>query len=239
MGMPSTITIVDTNPKTEKNIDEVFTYFQHIDFVFSTYNLKSEISRINNKQLLISEASQIVKDVLNLCEQTKQETNGYFAIERNGLLDPSGIVKGYAIHQGAEMLRRNGYKNFYVEIAGDIEVNGENNNEKWRIGIENPFNIKEIIKIVALTNKGIATSGNYIRGKHIYNPIAKKEADEIASISVIGPNAYEADRFATAVFAMGVNGIQFIENLKGFEAYMVTKEKRAYFTNGFEQFVVS
>ncbi len=239
MGMPSTISIVDNDKKTAEIIQKVFNYFTYIDSIFSTYKPESEITKINNKQLPISEASPIVKKVFALCEQTKQETNGYFNINHKGFIDPSGIVKGYAIHQGAEILRKNGYKDFCVEIAGDIEVSGTNNGNPWRIGIENPFNRKEIIKIIALINKGIATSGNYIRGKHIYNPVTKKGTDEVISISVIGPNAYEADRFATAAFAIGIKGIEFIEKLKDFEAYMVTKNKQAYYTEGFEKFVVS
>lgn len=239
MGMPTTITIVEKKAKAEEIIEKVFSYFIYLDSIFSTYKPESEISKINKKILLLANASPIVREVLHLCEQTRKETNGYFDIKTEKGIDPSGIVKGYAIHQGAEILRKNGFKNFYVEIAGDIEVNGENNGKKWRVGIENPFNRKELIKVLALENMGIATSGNYIRGKHIYDPVNKKKADAIISISVIGPNAFEADRFATAAFAMGIKGIEFIEKLNGFEGYMVTKEKKAFLTEGFEKFVVS
>jgi thiamine biosynthesis lipoprotein len=176
---------------------------------------------------------------LELCKITKKETNGYFDININGVIDPSGIVKGYAINEAYKILKNKGYNNFYVEIAGDIEISGKNNNKNWKVGIQNPYNPKEIIKIVALTNKGIATSGNYIRGAHIYNPKNKKPAQEIASITVIGPNVYDADRFATAAFAMGEKGIEFISFLKGFEGYMIKKDKTAVFTKGFEKHVES
>jgi len=176
--------------------------------------------------------------ILGLCEQTKQETDGFFDINLNGILDPSGLVKGYAIYQGALILKNKGFANFYVEIAGDIQVFGKNEKQKkWKIGIQNPFNPDEIIKIVKLSNKGIATSGTYQRGKHIYNPKAKKLAEEIASMTVIGPNVYEADRFATAAFAMGEKGIEFIERLKGFEGYMIKKDKKAVLTSGFEDYL--
>jgi len=49
---------------------------------------------------------------------------------------------------------------------------------------------------------------------------------EIASISVIGPNVYEADRFATAAFAMGEKGIEFIEKQKKLEGYMIKNNQR-------------
>lgn len=237
MGMPSNIEIVDKNIN-EKDFYKVFSYFNQIDEKFSTYKENSEISKINRNEIKEIKYSSEMKKILKLSKQTKNETNGYFNININGKIDPSGIVKGYAIYNGAKLLLDLGYKNFYVEIAGDIQVFGKNiNNKNWKIGIENPFKKGEIIKVINLSDKGIATSGNYIRGKHIYNPKKKLAADEIMSLSVIGPNVYEADRFATAAFAMGKNGIKFIENLSGFEGYMVTKDKNAIFTSNFEKYL--
>jgi len=53
---------------------------------------------------------------------------------------------------------------------------------------------------------------------------------------VVGPNIYEADRFATAGFAMGKNGILFIEKTPGIEGYMITKEGLATETSGFHRY---
>lgn len=237
MGMPSIINVIDVGV-TEEDINEVFAYFHYIDKKFSTYKEDSEISQINRGQLKEIEYSNEMRKVLKLCEETKEETGGYFDIKHNGVLDPSGIVKGYAIHQGSLMLKNKDLTNFYVEIAGDIHVFGKNEKgESWKVGIQNPFNLDEIIKIVRLSNKGIATSGTYQRGAHIYNPKEMKAAEEIASITVIGPNVYEADRFATAAFAMGEKGIEFIENRRGFEGYMIKKNKQAVLTSGFEDYL--
>jgi len=136
------------------------------------------------------------------------------------------------------LISKKGYKNFYIEIAGDIEVAGFNyDNKKWAIAICNPFNKKENIKIVYLSNKGIATSGTYEKGNHIYNPLTNNIATEIESMTVIGPNIYEADCFATACFAMGVNGINFLEKLNGFEGYMIDHNGIATFTTNFEKYL--
>lgn len=237
MGMPVCIEIVDKVVKA-KDIEEVFNYFKFIDDTFSTFKKDSDIEKINRGELKIEDASKITKKILLLCKQTKRKTNGYFNININGKLDPSGLVKGYAIWEGAKKLHKKGYKNFYVEIAGDIQLFGKNNkNLSWKIGIENPFNRKEIVKVVYLTNKGIATSGSYINKDHIYDPILKKIAKDVMSITVIGPNVYEADRFVTASYAMGQKGIQFIENLNSFEGYMITNEGKAIYTSGFEEFL--
>ena len=238
MGMPVIVNVADKNV-TGEDISEVFSYLHYIDEKFSTYKKNSEISRINRRQLKEKDYSNDMKKIFFLSFKTKKETDGYFDINFNGVLDPSGIVKGYAINQAAKILKNKGFKNFYIEIAGDIEVCGKNNNEEWKVGIQNPFNQKEIIKIVHLTNRGIATSGTYIRGLHIYNPKKQKKATDIASISVIGPDVYEADRFATAAFAMGESGIEFISHLKGFEGYMIKKNKTAIYTKGFKNYVKS
>ncbi len=106
------------------------------------------------------------------------------------------------------------------------------------MGIKNPWNAGENVKIIHVGDEGVATSGTYIRGMHIYDPLRNHEpADEIASITVVGPNVYEADRFATAAFAMGKAGIKFIESLKGFQGYMIDKDKVATMTSGFEQYL--
>lgn len=202
MGMPVLVEIFDKKIKVE-DIEAVFDYLREIDQKFSTYKETSEIEKINRGELKEEDFSKDMKHILKLAEQTKRETDGFFDIKKDGKLDPSGIVKGYAIFEGANTLRKKGYKNFYLEIAGDVEIAGLKEGKKWRVGIQNPFNPQEIVKVIYLTNCGVATSGTYQRGEHIYNPKTGKNTTEIASISVVGPNVYEADRFATAAFAMG------------------------------------
>jgi FAD:protein FMN transferase len=239
MGMPVTIDVSDKNA-TDEDINEVFAYFHYIDNTFSTFKKDSEISQINRGEIKEKDFSGEVKKIFRLSENTKTETYGYFDISLNGKIDPSGIVKGYAISGGAKILIKKGFHNFFVEIAGDIQANGKNSkNNKWSLGIQNPFNTKEIIKVVYLSDKGIASSGNYQRGEHIYNPISKKSAKEVAGITVIANDIFDADRFATAAFAMGKNGINFLESLKNVEGYMVTKAKMAIMTSGFEKYTIN
>ena len=237
MGMHVTVEIVDAHAK-EKDIDMIYKYFTHIDDTFSTYKKTSEISKINRGEIPNSQYSDEMSTILSLSEQTKKETNGYFDINRDGKIDPSGLVKGWSIWRAAKLLKRKGFKNFYVDAGGDIQVFGKNSEgKKWIVGIQNPFNRQEIVKVLALTGKGIATSGTAVRGQHIYNPHQKSEKlQEIVSLTVIGPNIYEADRFATAAFAMQRKGIFFIENLLGFEGYMIDANGRATYTSGFANY---
>lgn len=239
MGMPITVELIDASATT-KHMENTFAHFQYVDETFSTYKPTSEVSRMNNGTLSASECSDDVRVVLDLAEATKRETEGYFDINRNGHCDPSGLVKGWAIENAAKRLRARGMKNFFVEAGGDIAADGVNSTGRpWIVGIRHPFNQKQIIKVVALSNMGIATSGTYIRGKHIYNPNNNfVPAEEMTSLTVVGPNIYDADRYATAAFAMGKKGILFIERLDGFEGYMVDPHGTATLTSGFEKYVL-
>lgn len=237
MGMPVTVEVVDATA-TPSTLDAIYDYFQYIDDKFSTFKTNSEISRINQGFLNIKQSSADMQLVFKLSEQTRRETNGYFNIEHDGLFDPSGLVKGWAIFNAAEILRQQGFKNYYVDAGGDIQLAGKNEHgENWRIGIRNPFNITQIVKVLSFTDCGIATSGSYIRGDHIYNPLSHEVISDVVSLTVIGPNVYEADRFATAAFAMGREGINFISQLNGFEGYMIDDAGLATYTAGFNRFV--
>ncbi len=240
MGMPITLEIVgDSTSTAPKDMGNIFDYFTYVDKTFSVYKDSSEIMRINRGELSIEASSQDVREIFALSEKTKEESDGYFNIvNRKGILDPSGIVKGWAIRNAADLLKKSGYENFYVEAGGDIQAHGSNALGKpWSVGIKNPFNQKEIVKVLYPGNKGVATSGTYIRGQHIYDP--KKMAEDITdivSLTVVGPNVYEADRFVTPAFAMGKKGIEFIETLRGFEGYMIDADAVATMTSGFKKY---
>lgn len=239
MGMPITIDVAETRV-TESDLASIFDYFVWVDRVFSAYKKDSEISRLSAGLIDKKELSTDVRQILQLADDTKKETNGYFNIEHNGKIDPSGIVKGWAIYNAAGLLKEHGYQNYYVDAGGDIQVSGKNEKgNHWTVGIRNPFQKDEIVKVVSLDNRGIATSGLYVRGQHIYNPHKPDEAiTEIASMTVIGPTVYDADRFATAAFAMGIKGIQFIEKLPGYDGYMIDTKGIATMTSRFERYVI-
>ncbi len=234
MGMPVTVEIVDLSA-TKDEIEKIFTYFTYVDEKFSTYKKTSEIMAINSGEIKEKDASGDMKEVFALSEETRRLTDGYFDIKKpDGSYDPSGLVKGWAIKRAADILTKDGFENYYVEAGGDIQVRGHNaNDEKWKVGIRNPFNRDQNVKVVYVETEGVATSGTYIRGQHIYNPHEVGPLEEIVSLTVIGPNIYEADRFATAAFAMGRKGIYFIENLAGFEGYMIDKDGQATETSQF------
>ncbi len=239
MGMPITVEIVDKKV-TGSDFSNIFDYFRAIDNQFSTYKKTSEISQINAGKIEPKDYTKNIKTIFNLAQVTKEQTGGYFDIGPIGNCDPSGVVKGWSIQQAAEQLLKQGFKNFYIDAGGDIQTSGHaNQKEPWTVGIRNPFNMHEIIKVVKVAGQGVATSGIYERGNHIYNPKNdRKPATEIMSLTVIGTNICDADRFATGAFAMGKKGIDFVEQLPGFEGYMIDKSEIATRTTHFDRYAM-
>ncbi len=245
MGMPITVEVAGGGAGVQETIDEVFAYFKYVDETFSVYKTTSEISRINAGTLTLENAHPDVHEIFKLAEQTKKDTGGYFdIINRKGLIDPSGIVKGWAIYNAANILSKKGFAHYYVDAGGDVQVSGKNAEGKsWAIGIADPFQsgpgkYGAIVKVLHLENAGVATSGTYVRGQHIYDPFKKEEKiQDIVSLTVVGPNVYEADRFATAAFAMGKRGIELIESTPGLEAYMIDDKGVAFMTSNFETYL--
>jgi len=239
MGMPVSVEIADSSAE-ENMFNEVFSYFDYVDGKFSIYKEESEISKINRKELDEKDASADMREIFALSEKTNKETKGYFDIKTpEGKYDPSGLVKGWAIFNAAKIISKAGLHNFYVEAGGDIQTSGKNEKgEPWRVGIRDPFKKDEIVKVIAVSGEGVATSGIYERGEHIYNPKTGGVPKDVASLTVVGPDIYEADRFATAAFAMGADGINFIEGLRGFGGYMIDYKGIATMTSGFKKYIV-
>lgn len=234
MGMPISVDIGSAS--NAELIDTVFEYFENIDRRFSTYRADSEIAAINRGDVPVFDWSGEMMEVLAIAKQTKIQTDGYFDIRTpDGSLDPSGIVKGWAIRNAAGIVQRAGISDFFIEAGGDIQCCGKNaSGHEWSVGIRNPFSGDEIIKIVYPRGRGVATSGTYVRGQHIYNPHGiGSPIKDIVSLTVIGADVLEADRFATAAFAMGRDGILFIEQTPGLEGYLVDANGRATPTTGF------
>jgi thiamine biosynthesis lipoprotein len=240
MGMPVTIDIVGAH--SAGLVNDVFAYFAAVDAQFSVFKPESEISALNRGRLSLSDVSAPMQEVLAIADRTKRETRGYFDIRRpDGSLDPSGVVKGWAIRNAADLIRAAGVRNFYVDAGGDIQTGGVNAaGEPWTVGVRNPFNHHEIVKAIWPQGRGVATSGSYVRGQHIYDPFRPDQRlEDVVSLTVVGGDVLEADRFATAAFAMGRAGVHFIEGRPDLEGYAIDAAGVAVKTSGFDRYATS
>ena len=237
MGMTAMVAVAEARVRAI-DLDSVFDFFVETDLRFSPFKPDSELCRLNRGE--VKTPSEEMREILALAEQNRLATGGYFDIRRpDGTCDTSGIVKGWAIAKGARLLAERGYRNFAVEIGGDIQTSGvKDDGSDWRVGIRSPF-AGEVVKILYPRGGGVATSGSYHQGVHIYDPHGGTldEGPDVVSLTVIGPDILDADICATAAFAMGREGIYFIERRPGLEAYAIDAAGRARMTSGLKRYL--
>ena len=215
-------------------LDAAFADLRMVDELFSTFREDSLVSRINAGRLRVGDAGPLVDEVLALCDRYEAMTRGYFSPWRAGVFDPSGLVKGWAIARVAEKLDRHGCRDYFVDAAGDVRTRGHSTpGSPWRVGIRHPVQRDKVARVVLATDLAVATSGTYEKGAHIFDPHTGKAATAILSMSVIGQDILEADVLATATFAMGLDGLTFIEEHPGYEAFAIDHDMRGYETSGF------
>jgi thiamine biosynthesis lipoprotein len=209
--------------KDDKIFEEVFELLKKIDARFSPYKVDSELSEFQRGKILQKNLSPQMKEVKAACKKFEKLTDGYFTANFAGHFDPTGYVKGWAIAEAGKLIENLGYKTFCLGIGGDI-LAASNSDKIWQIGIQDPQDSKEILNKLSISNGAVATSGNYERGGHILNPKAGQPADELLSITVVGPDIIIADVLATAGFAMGRKGPDFVNSQKGYQALAVARK---------------
>lgn len=167
-------------------------------------------------------------------------------------LNLSAIAKGYGCDIIADFLRSKNYKNFKVEIGGEVVCEGTNEGRKWHIGIEKPNVEKSTLHtIIELENKAMATSGNYrnylekngVKYAHTIDPMTGKPIQlEVLSASVIGDNCMVADAYATAFMVMGLEKIKkFCEKRNDINVLIIYEndgKERVWMTEGMRKHIV-
>ncbi len=157
------------------------------------------------------------------------------------MLDCSSIAKGYGSDAVAAMLERHGVKNYMVEIGGEIVTKGISQKRiPWKIGVTKPIDdslslSQEIQCIINVTDKAMATSGNYRNfyyhgGKKYAHTIDPKTGypvqHSILSATVIANNCATADAYATAFMVMGMEKAQkLLERHPELMAYIIFADK--------------
>ena len=134
---------------------------------------------------------------------------------------------------------RAGAANFCINAGGDVLAAGEvEPGERWRVGIRDPRDAQAVIKVVAVRDLAVATSGAYERGDHIANPIASGSTAELLSVTVVGPGLTLTDAYATAAFAMGEGGISWAASRPGYGVCAVTRAERTVWDDVFGALIV-
>src|ERR1700692_1252920 len=125
MGMAVSIDIRDETADPERldrAVGEVVRWLEWVDVTFSTYQEASEVSRIARGELAVTDAAPEVAAVLALGERFRLESDGYFDVNAGGRLDPSGVVKGWAVERASALLLAAGFADPAVNAGGDMRL---------------------------------------------------------------------------------------------------------------------
>ncbi|MEV5751750.1 FAD:protein FMN transferase [Actinoallomurus sp. NPDC052308] len=214
-------------------LEEVIAWLHWVDATFSTYRPESDIGRLARGEVEVGDCAPEVGEILALCDRLTEATDGCFSAYAGGALDPSGVVKGWAIERAGSMLRAAGSPNHHVNGGGDLQLSGgPEPGRPWRVGIADPLRPGTVATVVAGRDLAVATSGTAERGAHILDPRTGRPAAALAAVTVVGPSVTFADAYATAAFVMGEAARDWIEGLIGYEAYGFGIDGRTWATTG-------
>ena len=212
-------------------MNSVISFCEDVDRDFSTYKEGSWVSRLRQGKVEIENCPNGVIEVWDLCAQAKRLSDGAFdpwAVE--GGFDPSGLVKGWAADKCADMLVAAGAENVQVNAAGDLSLRGgfldsDGVVKPWPIGVVNPNNKLEVVKVYEISDGAIATSGTYERGAHIHDPLTGMIAIGAKSATVVGAEGWLCDAMATAVMVGGTDSAVWFgqPELQGYQLFGVNR----------------
>ncbi|MDA8686411.1 FAD:protein FMN transferase [Robiginitalea sp.] len=173
-------------------------------------------------------------------------------------LDFNAIAKGYSIDRLSEMIQAAGVQHYLIEVGGELRTGGMNpdKGQPWNVGIDDPrvTDGRSVMRIVALSDKAMASSGNYRKfrvdpqtgGKfvHTIDPhTGFTRSSNILATSVIAPNCMIADAYATTLMAMELRqSKELLQAHKELEGYIVYLDDagnlQEYITPGFKDLIL-
>jgi FAD:protein FMN transferase len=144
-------------------LEQAFEYLRGVDARFSPYKPESEVSRLIRGEIVESDASRDLAEVLAMSEEIRRASEGYFDIRRHrpdGRPDPTGLVKGWSLEHAGRILEAAGARNHCINGGGDIVARGEAApGRAWRIGIRHPLIADALATVLAIRDGAVATSG--------------------------------------------------------------------------------
>ncbi|WP_284651258.1 FAD:protein FMN transferase [Flavobacterium terrisoli] len=184
---------------------------------------KKSVALINYENIILDENNQTV-----------------FLKNKGMRIGFGGIGKGYAAEMAKRKLLESNVKSGIVNASGDLSAWGyQENGKPWTIGVADPNQRKSIFSTFKITDKAVATSGNYEkfvvidnkRYSHTIDPKTGFPVSGIKSVTIIADNAEIADALATPVTVMGIEvGLDFINQLKTIGCILIDDNDKAYFS---------
>lgn len=235
MGTRFDILLADVSSELGESCwTQVVAELQRLDKILNRFDPTSEVARLNQSAFEKPfEASVELWSILKECEKYHQMTNGVFDVTLKdfGLirfhpktdsisfktpsvsLDFGGYAKGYALEKIKQILKSKKIENAFIDF-GNSSIMGLGRHpygDSWKISIENPFNIGEVLGEFTLSNTTLTTSGNtpgYTA--HIINPFSGIRNEEKKCVCLITRDACEGEVLSTVLIAASMSEKQEI-----------------------------
>lgn len=224
MGMPVSLAVRGRHADDRRGSaawHQAVTELRWADRVFSTYRADSFVSRLGRGEVDLRDGPPEVAEVLALGEAARAESGGAFDVVRTDaagsrVLDPSGVVKGWAVERAARSFRALPDTGFCLSAGGDMvcHVAGPHRTA-WRVGIEDPADPTRLLARVEVRDGAVATSGLAHRGPHLVDARTGRTPRALASVTVLADDLTTADIDATAAFALGHDGLDWLRARPG------------------------
>ena len=165
------------------------------------------------------------------------------------VLDLGGIGKGYAADRIADYLKEQGLNSAMINLGGSsiIALGTKPNGAEWNIGLQDPDQSRgSQLGTIKITDEVIDASGVYeryfvqdnVRYHHIIDPhTGFPSQNGLKSLTIMSPNATDADALSTGVFLMGLEeGMKYLESLpEDVEAFFISEDNLIYATSGIKE----
>lgn len=184
-------------------VETVRSVYSEVERRLSIWDENSEISHFSSTEKVSPKMRPCYLAAFKLQEISGNIFNPFWRGSAKGP-DLGGIAKGFAVDLAAEQISENVISNYsgtgvLLDLGGNLKaVSGT-----WRTGIRNPFG--DMVYITLTNSMACATSGEYERGKHIYDGrTGKVVSNNVISVTVVHPNsAMIADGLSTTLFVLG------------------------------------
>ncbi len=154
------------------------------------------------------------------------------------------FAKGMIVDKAVEVMKKNGAESGIVNAGGDLYAFGKKNKSRWRVGIRHPDDASKVISTIAISDKAVATSGDYerffmkngIRYSHIFDMTTMEPASLYRSVSVIADNCETADGLSTVFFLLPETDAAEVCKRTGTPVLIYTHDGRLIKLCGWESF---
>jgi thiamine biosynthesis lipoprotein len=200
---------------------QVMEQLREVDRIFSTYKDDSFVCRLDRGEVEVADGPPEVAEVLALGERAEQDSGGAFSVWLPGPdgrrhLDPSGVVKGWAVERAADALLALDATDHCLSAGGDLTCRTlDPDADPWRIGIEDPRDPRRVVAVVPVRDGAVATSGTAHRGQHLVDARTGEPPQGVASVTVVARSLTWADIDATAAYALGPQAVAWLRSRPG------------------------